>query len=529
MSERPHAIPERLGRYEIVERLSAGGMGEVFVARYVGPGGFVKPVALKRIHPHLAEDEQFIHMLHDEANVAAAVKHPNIVVTIDVGFEAGNHFVVMDFVSGDPLSRLVREMKRTHGVMPPWAVAWVGAQVAGALHAAHEARSLSGEPLEIIHRDVSLQNVMLSDAGHPMLFDFGVAKARQRLVQTTHGELKGKLAYMAPEILRGQPADRTVDVFSLGVVLYELLTGVAPFQRGNDLDTITALQSAPIPPPSQLRPIDPSLDAIVLAAMARDRRYRYATAAQLEQALRAWARSTNAPHEAGPVAAWLAATFPERLAQRKELLARVADRSRPPATRAAPAQPVSSPALQGGWGTTPGPRSLPTIDITLVTDPGEQTGPTLLKNLETPTGGSQVTAFGVTRVAGAGAPRSTRAVALAVGAVGVVFGGVAAFFIARGTPAPAAPALSSATAAESATAPVETSAPTPSATAHAPTASAPTASAPTASAPTASAEPPAAATAAPPRPAPRPVVARPAPAEPAARNKGRGPIVRDYQ
>jgi serine/threonine-protein kinase len=503
MSERSHAMPERLGRYEIVERLSAGGMGEVFVARYVGPGGFVKPVALKRIHPHLAEDEQFIHMLHDEANVAAAVKHPNIVVTIDVGFEAGNHFVVMDFVSGDPLSRLVREMKRRELVMPPWAVAWVGAQVAAALHAAHEARSLSGEALEIIHRDVSLQNVMLSDAGHPMLFDFGVAKAKQRLVQTTHGELKGKLAYMAPEILRGQPADRTVDVFSLGVVLYELLTSVAPFQRSNDLDTITALQSATITPPSQLRLIDPALDTIVLAAMARDRRYRYPTAAHLEQALRAWARATNAPHEAGPVAAWLAATFPERLAQRKELLARVADRSRAPGPRpSTPPQPISSPALQGGWGTASYPTPTPAIDITLTTDPGSDTAPTLFKSTETPASGSQ--AFGVTRVAGAGAPRSTRAVALAVGAVGMLFGGLAVFFLARGTPAPALPAAA-ASASASAPAPVETAAPTPP---------------PVASVP---AEPTATAA-----PRPSPAAARPPP-EPAARAKTRGPIVRDYQ
>src|SRR5215207_8433735 len=142
-------IPPRLGRYEIVERLSSGGMGEVFVARFAGPGGFIKPVALKRIHPHLAGDETFIAMLHDEANVAAAIRHPNIVATIDVGFDQGNHFVVLDYVSGDPL--------------------------------------------DIVHRDVSLGNIMLSDAGHPMLFDFGVAKAKQRFAQTSHGELKGKL------------------------------------------------------------------------------------------------------------------------------------------------------------------------------------------------------------------------------------------------------------------------------------------------------------------------------------------------
>src|SRR6185369_6868688 len=311
MSDRD--IPERLGRYEIVERLSAGGMGEVFVARFVGPGGFVKAVALKRIHPHLAGDEQFINMLHDEANVAAAVKHPNIVATIDVGHEGDNHFVVLDYVSGEPLSRLVKEMKRRNVAMPAWVAAWIGAQTAAALHAAHEARNLQGEPLDIVHRDVSLANVMLSDGGHPMLFDFGVAKAKQRIQHTEHGELKGKLAYMAPETFRGEPVDRTVDVFGLGIVLYELLTKTSPFQRGSDLETITALQSAVVPTPSVLRTdIDRRLDPVVQAAMARERAARYPTAAHVENALREWARSARVPHEAPAVARWLEETFADR-------------------------------------------------------------------------------------------------------------------------------------------------------------------------------------------------------------------------
>jgi serine/threonine-protein kinase len=339
MPERERDLPERLGRYEIVERLAAGGMGEVFVARYAGPGGFLRPVALKRIHPHLAEDEQFINMLHDEANVAAAVKHPNIVATIDVGYEDHNHFVVLDFVSGDPLSRLLRDLKRRGQAMPPWVVAWIGAGAAAALHAAHEARNLQGEPLDIVHRDVSPQNIMLSDAGHPMLFDFGVAKAKQRIQQTTHGELKGKLAYMAPETFRGAPVDRTVDVFGLGVVLYELLTSVCPFQRQSDLDTITALSSAVIEPPSRIKVGDPALDAIVLKTMARERSERYQTAAQVEQALHDWARAAGVAHEAAAVADWFQRTFPDRVAARKALLARVADPQRrfQPAPRASAA------------------------------------------------------------------------------------------------------------------------------------------------------------------------------------------------
>ncbi|MFO0755807.1 MAG: serine/threonine-protein kinase [Byssovorax sp.] len=320
------AMPARLGRYEIVERLSAGGMGEVFVGRFVAPGGFVKPVAIKRIHPHLSEDEQFIHMLHDEANVAAAVKHPNIVGTIDVGAEGDSHYVVLDYVSGEPLSRLVRELKRRNAHPPQWLAAWIGAETASALHAAHEARTLSGEALEIVHRDVSLANVMLSDGGHPMLFDFGVAKAKQRIHHTKAGELKGKLAYMAPEAFQGAAIDRTIDVFALGVMLYELLTGRSPFQRETDLETIAALRSAVVPPPSAIVPqIDRRLDPIVMTAMARERAERYPTAAHVERALRAWAREAEVPHDAAAAARWMEATFPERIALRRALLSRVAD------------------------------------------------------------------------------------------------------------------------------------------------------------------------------------------------------------
>jgi serine/threonine-protein kinase len=346
-------IPERLGRYEIVERLASGGMGEVFVARFIAPGGFIKPVAVKRIHPHLASDETFIHMLHDEANVAAAIRHPNIIATIDVGADGDDHFVVVEYVSGDPLSRIVRDLRHKNMTMPPWVVAWVGAQIASALHAAHEARALNGERLDIVHRDVSLANILLSDAGHPMLFDFGVAKAKQRLVQTSAGELKGKLAYMAPETFHGAPVNRSVDIFALGVVLYELLTNISPFQRDSDLEIIGALQCAPIEPPSRAVPsIDPALDPIVLTAMARERDDRYRTAAEIEHDLRAWARMSLAKHDAASVAAWVAATFPDRQEARAALLSRIANPPpRPAAAGTGQVESATGGAL--GAGATP--------------------------------------------------------------------------------------------------------------------------------------------------------------------------------
>lgn len=337
MSSDSLEIPERLGRYEILERLASGGMGEVFVGRFVGPGGFIKPVAVKRIHPHLAGDENFIHMLHDEANVAASIRHPNIIATIDVGSEGGNHFVVLDYVSGDSLARLLRDLGKRGVAFPDWLVAWIGAETASALHAAHEAKALTGESLEIIHRDVSLANVLLSDAGHPMLFDFGVAKGTHRMHQTAHGELKGKLPYMAPETFKGAPVDRTVDIFSLGVMLYELATGLSPFARASDLETITALQSAVVEPPSRVMPMSvrASLDPIILRAMARERPERYQTAAMVEQDLRAWARACAAPHDAASASAWVLENFPARSSARKALLARIASSPSGPSSRSA--------------------------------------------------------------------------------------------------------------------------------------------------------------------------------------------------
>jgi eukaryotic-like serine/threonine-protein kinase len=321
-------IPRRLGRYEIVELLSTGGMGEVFVARMLAPGGFVKPVAIKLIRAHLVGDAEFVDMLHDEARLSAMVRHPSIVACFDVGSEGGEHFIVMDYVAGEHIGRIERELRRRGERVPPWVAAFVVAQTAAALHAVHEARALDGSPLEMIHRDVSPGNIMLADAGHAMLFDFGVAKARQRLHHTTHGEIKGKLPYMAPETFSGVSPDRSVDIFGLGVVLYELLTGHSPFARPSDVEIIAALKNAEILPPSQrARGIDADLDAIVLRAMARERADRMRTAAELERALRDWAVRAGLPHDAGAVAGWLAGAFPERLAARRDLLARVASGS----------------------------------------------------------------------------------------------------------------------------------------------------------------------------------------------------------
>ena len=425
MSSPTNDFPPRLGRYEIVERLSAGGMGEVFVARMAGPGGFVKPVALKRIHPHLASDPEFIDMLHDEARLAASVQHPNIVRTIDLGEEAGNHFVVLDFVCGDQVGKIHRETVRRGEMLPAWLVAWIGAETAAALHAVHEARGLDGQSLEIIHRDVSPGNVMLADDGHAMLFDFGVAKAKQRIHQTTAGELKGKLPYMAPETFEGVAADRTVDIFGLGVVLYELCTNVSPFRRQNDLDIISALRAGDVPSPEQVRPdLDPRLAAIIVRAMARQRAARFTTAAEIEGALRSWAVGAGLPHEAATVGRWLAHHFPERLAARRALLGRVA--SGPQATPSSPGVPV--PTAVTGSSAPGGAYHEPTMVLT-------PTGPSSIRSTT-----ANASVAGAAVGAGEAAQRGSRLLGVAVVVAIVAITGVTALAIGRSeAPVTAAP------------------------------------------------------------------------------------------
>jgi serine/threonine-protein kinase len=533
-------IPVRLGRYEIVERLAAGGMGEVFVARSFGAGGFIKPVALKRIHPHLADNIAFIHMLHDEARLAASIRHPNIVATIDVGAEGKDHFVVLDFVSGDPLSRILRELKKRKGAMPPWVTAWVGAQIASALHAAHEAKNLAGEPMEIVHRDVSLANIMLSDAGHPMLFDFGVAKAKQRVVETSHGELKGKLAYMAPETFHGAAVDRTVDIYSLGVVLYELLTGKSPYQRGSDTETIAALQRADAPPPSELRrEVDGPFDEIVLRAIARERAHRYANAVELEQALRGWAREAGAPHDADAVASWLAKNFPQRLEARAAMLARVAHPGEVTVidtllSTPEGGTPVSGPISVAGGAArhlpTPlsGPISNPALGGTPIslhgvhllqpagamsTPPCSEAPPSTTAGMSRPITGARITGFDFDVP-----PRRRPWLALAGATAGAVAGVIGMLLLVGAHPAPGEDA-----GAAPAAAPAATDLPAPAEPTAEPSA------APQASATASAAAEPTAAPTATTRAAPR------APVKPAAAPKSKptgktkGPLVREYE
>jgi TonB family protein len=279
----PSSGPDRFGQYEILERIASGGMAELYKAKRTGVEGFQKIVAIKKILPHLADDEEFITMFADEAKLAAQLNHPNIIHIYDLGkIQAGGYFIAMEYVDGRDL-RAIQKSARELGVPLPVPLAvYIASKVASALDYAHRRRDAEGHDLHIVHRDVSPQNILISYEGDIKLCDFGIAKAASKASQTQSGALKGKLQYMSPEQAWAKPIDRRSDLFSLGVVLHELLTGDRLFRADTDIQTLEKVRSAEVAPPSRSNPEVPrNLDSLVLRALAKDPEDRYANASDL--------------------------------------------------------------------------------------------------------------------------------------------------------------------------------------------------------------------------------------------------------
>ncbi len=291
----------RFGRYETLFRIAGGGMAEVYAARIVGEGGFQKVVALKRMLPTLAEDERFVTMFLDEGRVAANISSPNVVQTLDLGrAEDDSLYLVMELVVGVSLGRLVRGALKAKRFLSPEVAAKILAEAARGLHDAHEATTPMGEPLEIIHRDVSPQNILVDRAGRTRITDFGVARAMQRHSHTQTGEMKGKMAYFAPEQAVGGELDRRLDVFALGIVAWEVLCGRRLFKGDNPLMTLKKITEAPIPSLRKYRSDVPeALDRAVLKALQRNRDERWATTLDFARALE---RAVGQPASAADVA-----------------------------------------------------------------------------------------------------------------------------------------------------------------------------------------------------------------------------------
>lgn len=286
-SGRHVTIGQTIGKYRIVRDVGVGGMAQVFLASREGPEGFSKPYVIKRILPELSQDEQFARMFVIEAKVAAMLDHPNIVHVFDFEIEKGNYYLVMEYVAGASVANMMRaNRKRGTAPLGPKMAVEIGIPVAHALAYAHDLTLPDGSPLDLVHRDISPGNVLVSRDGAVKLADFGVVKTS--MTTTVVGVVNGKWAYMSPEQISGQAVDRRSDLFSLGIVLYEVTTGLRLFKGESAAATASRVMDAPVRRPKAVLPdLDPRLDHIVMKLLERNPQARYQTAAALAADLEA--------------------------------------------------------------------------------------------------------------------------------------------------------------------------------------------------------------------------------------------------
>jgi serine/threonine protein kinase len=317
--------PSKLGRYELISQIGQGGMAEVQLALQRGPAGFEKLVVVKLVHENLATQKPFVDMLLDEARMAALVKHPNVVDIYDLGEVEGRYFIAMEYLEGEPLLAVLRA-GREGTRLDPLSTTRLIADTAEGLDAAHELRSMAGDPIELVHHDVSLGNIVVLYNGQVKLVDFGVAKAS---MSTAGTKVQGKFSYMAPEKLRGGAGDRRSDIWSLGCVLWEALTLRRLFKGGNESDTMKQVLESAILPPSQVNAEVPKeLDPIVLRSLAREPGARYPTAKEMAQDLEEVLRKQGYGGKNDVIARYMQSTFRDHIAARKRLLQEVSSKGR---------------------------------------------------------------------------------------------------------------------------------------------------------------------------------------------------------
>lgn len=283
-------VSQTLGKYTLVRKLATGGMAEVFLARAEGPGGFAKKCVVKRILPHFNDDPRFIEMFLGEARLAAELNHPNLVQIFDFGQDHGQYFLAMEYIDGPNLRVLNRSARAEFGPLAFPLAARIICLAAEGLHYAHELRNEQGEFLNLVHRDISPDNILVSRNGAVKVVDFGIAKATTQPHLTKSGMIKGKMAYMPPEQLAREPLDRRADLFALGIVLYELITGGMPFDATSEVSIIQALMSVkPLERATVFRPdCPPALEAIVMRCLEKDRERRYPSCVELQADLEAF-------------------------------------------------------------------------------------------------------------------------------------------------------------------------------------------------------------------------------------------------
>ncbi|HEY2510123.1 MAG TPA: serine/threonine-protein kinase [Polyangiaceae bacterium] len=275
-------MTEAQQRYRVVEKLESGGMAEVFRAESEGLQGFKKQVAIKRVLPHLSEKKKFISMFLDEARLSAQLTHSNCVQVFDIGVGDNAYFIVMEYVDGANLKAIAESLRKNGREFPVQCAALIALEICKGLSYAHELRDPNGVDLKIVHRDMSPPNVLVTKYGEIKIVDFGLAKANSQLERSEPGIIKGKFSYLSPEAALGQEVDARTDIFAVGIILWELLTGQRLFLGETDFQTVKKVQQAVVPSPSQInKTVPPELEKIVTRALARDPNVRYQTAREL--------------------------------------------------------------------------------------------------------------------------------------------------------------------------------------------------------------------------------------------------------
>jgi serine/threonine-protein kinase len=312
--------PLLIGRYHLAAELARGGLATVYIARLLGDGGLQRTVAVKRLHAHFRTDGDITTMFLDEARVALRVNHPNVVHAVDVVLHEDELFIVMEYVEGASLSQLLRNVGKAKGEVPIDIASGILSNVLHGLHAAHTTHDEQGTALDIVHRDVSPQNVLVGADGVARVLDFGIAKTVTQAHVTRVNEIKGKLTYMAPEQVLGEEVTCKADIFSAGIVLWEVLTGHRLFYGDNDGAIIRSVLESPIPAPSSLNPaVSPELDEVVLRALEREPARRYDTAEEMAARI----EEVVAVASARTIALWVKANAHDELRERAALIARV--------------------------------------------------------------------------------------------------------------------------------------------------------------------------------------------------------------
>ncbi|MGV3623572.1 MAG: serine/threonine protein kinase, partial [Archangium sp.] len=394
MSTAPKRQPIPFGKYLLLDRVNIGGMAEVWRAKTFGAGGFERIVAIKRILPNIAEDEEFITMFIDEAKITVQLNHANIAQIYELANLSNSYFIAMEYVSGKDMRAVFDRCRKRGEPAPIPLTCYVIAQCCEGLDYAHRAKDKQGRDMGIVHRDVSPQNALISYDGEVKVIDFGIAKAAGKATKTQAGILKGKFGYMSPEQIRGLPLDGRSDIFAIGVCLYEMLTGERLFVGDSDFSVLEKVRKVEVLPPSHFnRKIPEQLEKIVMKALAKDVDDRYQHAGELGEDLRAFMYSTGNAFARKDLAAFMKATFAEDFEKEKMRISEYVEVKAPEGMLAAIEMGYGVGAVPAPSANAPNASSVTAVPTSVPINPAPG-GPPVVRPVPptlTPSGGAPVT------------------------------------------------------------------------------------------------------------------------------------------